>query len=79
MASSYYRKATEREREISVTLYHFYENFAKMTTETNTSDGWAELTKEATAIQAKYPECGHTIIGIMEDISRMAKEHSQNG
>ena len=76
MANKWARKATEREREISVTLYHFFENFAKMTTETHTSEGWAELTKEATAIQKKYPECQRTIIGIMEDINRMAKEHS---
>lgn len=73
MANSYYRKATEREREISVTLYHFYENFAKMTTETHTSQGWAEMTKEAVEIQKKYPECQRTIIGIMEDINRIAK------
>lgn len=79
MANKWARKATEREREISVTLYHFFENFAKMTTETHTSEGWVELTKEATAIQKKYPECQRTIIGIMEDINRMAKEHSQNG
>lgn len=76
MANSYYRKATEREREISVTLYHFYENFAKLTTETDTSQGWVDITEEAVAIQKKYPECSHTIVGIMEDIAKMAKEHS---
>ena len=79
MANKWARKATEREREISVTLYHFYENFAKMTTETSISEGWEEMTKEANKIQTKYPECQRTIIGIMEDINRMAKEHSQNG
>lgn len=79
MANSYYRKATERERAASVAIYHFFENFAKMTTETSTSEGWEEMTKEAVEIQKKYPECQRTIIGIMEDINRMAKEHSQNG
>lgn len=79
MESKWFRKATEREREISVTLYHFFENFAKLITETDTSQGWAEITEEATAIQKKYPECSHTIVGIMEDIGKMAKEHSQNG
>lgn len=79
MANKWARKATEREREISVTLYHFFENFAKMTTETSISEGWVEITEEATAIQKKYPECSHTIVGIMEDIGKMAKEHSQNG
>jgi hypothetical protein len=76
MANKWARKATEREREISVTLYHFYENFAKMTTETSISEGWEEMTREAVEIQKKYPECSDTIIGIMGDISRMAKEHS---
>ena len=76
MESKWARKATEREREISVTLYHFFENFAKMTTETDISQGWVEMTEQATAIQKKYPECSHTIVGIMEDISRMAKEHA---
>ena len=76
MANKWFRKATEREREISVTLYHFYENFAKMTTETSISEGWEEMTREAVEIQKKYPECSDTIIGIMGDISRMAKEHS---
>ena len=79
MENKWARKATEREREISVTLYLFFENFAKMTTETHTSQGWAEMTGEATAIQKKYPECSHTVVGIMEDINKMAKEHSQNG
>lgn len=79
MENKWARKATEREREISVTLYHFFENFAKMTTETSISQGWEEMTKEANEIQSKYPECQRTIIGIMEDINRMAKEHSQNG
>lgn len=79
MANKWARKATEREREISVTLYHFFENFAKMTTETSISEGWEEMSKEAVEIQKKYPECQRTIIGIMEDINRMAKEHSQNG
>ena len=79
MANKWARKATEREREISVTLYHFFENFAKMTTETSISQGWEEMAKEANEIQKKYPECMCTIIGIMGDISRMAKEHSQNG
>ena len=79
MANKWARKATEREREISVTLYHFFENFAKMTTETSISQGWEEMSKEAVEIQTKYPECQRTIIGIMEDINRMAKEHSQNG
>jgi hypothetical protein len=76
MANKWARKATEREREISVTLYHFFENFAKMTTETSISEGWEEMTREAVEIQKKYPECSDTIIGIMEDINRMAKEHS---
>ena len=76
MANKWARKAAEREREISVTLYHFFENFAKMTTETDISQGWVEMTEQATAIQKKYPECSHTIVGIMEDISRMAKEHA---
>ena len=75
MESKWFRKATEREREINVTLYHFYENFAKLT-ETHTSQGWVEITKEATAIQKKYPECSHTVVGIMEDISKMAKERA---
>ena len=79
MANKWARKATEREREISVTLYHFFENFAKMTTETDTSQGWEEMSKEAVEIQKKYPECQCTIIGLMGDISKMAKEHSQNG
>jgi hypothetical protein len=79
MENKWARKATEREREISVTLYHFFENFAKMTTETSISEGWEEMTREAVEIQKKYPECSDTIIGIMGDISRMAKEHSQNG
>lgn len=79
MANKWARKATEREREISVTLYHFFENFAKMTTETSISEGWEEMTREAVEIQKKYPECSDTIIGIMGDISKMAKEHSQNG
>ena len=79
MANKWARKATEREREISVTLYHFFENYAKMTTETSISQGWEEMSKEANEIQKKYPECQRTIIGIMEDINRMAKEHSQNG
>jgi hypothetical protein len=76
MENKWARKATEREREISVTLYHFFENFAKMTTETSISEGWEEMTREAVEIQKKYPECSDTIIGIMGDISRMAKEHS---
>ena len=76
MESKWFRKATEREREISVTLYHFFENFAKLTTETDTSQGWVEITGEATAIQKKYPECSHTVVGIMEDINKMAKERA---
>ena len=76
MANKWFRKATEREREISVTLYHFYENFADLTTETSVSQGWEEMTKEAVEIQKKYPECQRTIIGIMEDINRMAKERA---
>ena len=75
MANKWARKATEREREISVTLYHFFENFAKMTTETDTSQGWEEMSKEAVEIQKKYPECQRTIIGLMRDISKMAKEN----
>lgn len=76
MANKWARKATEREREISVTLYHFFENFADLTTETSISQGWEEMSKEAVEIQKKYPECQCTIIGIMGDISKMAKEHS---
>lgn len=79
MANSYYRKATEREREISVTLYHFYENFADLTSGTYITEGFRQMVDEANKIQSKYPECQRTIIGIMEDINRMAKEHSQNG
>ena len=79
MENKWARKATERERAASVAIYHFFENFAKMTTETSTSQGWEEMSREAVEIQKKYPECQRTIIGIMEDINRMAKEHSQNG
>lgn len=76
MVNSYYRKATEREREISVTLYHFYENFADLTSGTYITEGFRQMVDEANEIQSKYPECQRTIIGIMEDINRMAKEHS---
>ena len=76
MANKWARKATEHEREISVTLYHFFENFAKMTTETSISQGWEEMSKEANVIQKKYPECSHTVVGIMEDINKMAKERA---
>lgn len=79
MANNWARKATEREREISVTLYHFYENFADLTSGAHTVRGFNEMVDEANKIQSKYPECQRTIIGIMEDINRMAKEHSQNG
>lgn len=76
MASNWARKATEREREISVTLYHFYENFADLTSEAQATEGFQQMIDEANEIQSKYPECQRTIIGIMEDINRMAKEHS---
>lgn len=76
MASEYHRKATEREREISVTLYHFFENFADLTSGTYITEGFRQMVDEANKIQTKYPECQRTIIGIMEDINRMAKEHS---
>ena len=76
MANNYFRKATEREREISVTLYHFYENFADLTSGTHITTGFQQMIDEANKIQSKYPECQRTIIGIMEDINRMAKENS---
>jgi len=79
MASKWARKATERERAASVAIYHFFENYALLTEADGISDGWEEMTREAVEIQKKYPECQCTIIGIMEDINRMAKEHSQNG
>lgn len=79
MANKWARKATEREREISVTLYHFFENFADLSSGIYITEGFRQMVDEANKIQSKYPECQRTIIGIMEDINRMAKEHSQNG
>jgi hypothetical protein len=79
MGNKWARKATEREREISVTLYHFFETFADLTSGIYITEGFRQMVDEANKIQTKYPECQRTIIGIMEDINRMAKEHSQNG
>jgi len=79
MVNKWARKATERERAASVAIYHLFENYALLTEADGISDGWEEMTREAVEIQKKYPECQRTIIGIMEDINRMAKEHSQNG
>ena len=76
MANKWGRKATEREREISVTLYHFYENFADLTSGTHTTEGFCEMVNKAYEVQKKYPECQRTIIGIMEDINRIAKERA---
>ena len=76
MANKWGRKATEREREISVTLYHFFENFADLTSGTHIITGFQQMIDEANKIQSKYPECQRTIIGIMEDINRRAKENS---
>jgi hypothetical protein len=78
MANSYHRKATEREREISVILYRFYENFAALPEIDGKSDGWTEMIKEAVKIAEQFPECEKTLSGIMEDINRRAKER-QNG
>ena len=79
MANKWARKATERERAASVAIYHLFENYALLTTAEGISDGWTLLLSDASKLADKYPECMCTIIGIMGDISRMAKEHSQNG
>ena len=76
MANEYHRKATEREREISVTLYRFFENYADLTSGTHTTEGFCQMVSEAYKIQSEYPECQRTIIGLMEDINRMAKERA---
>lgn len=76
MANKWARKATEREREISVTLYHFFENFANLASYPQATEGFRQMIDEANEIQSKYPECQHTIIGIMEDINKMAREHA---
>ena len=76
MANSYHRKATEREREISVTLYRFFEDFASLIEIGDDSDGWAEMLKQAVRLADKYPEAKGTISGIMNDINRRAKERN---
>lgn len=79
MANKYHRKATEREREISVAIYRFFENFASLVTDDGKSDGWAVMIAEGAELRAKYPEASKTIDGLMLDINYKAKEHSQNG
>ena len=79
MANNWARKATEREREISVAIYHFFEKFASLVTDDGKSDGWAVMISEGYELGAKYPEARRTIDGLMQDISNRAKEHSQNG
>lgn len=76
MANKYYRKATDREREASVALYKFFESFAKLTEEAGESSAWCIILDDAVELSKRYPECKHTITGIIDDISDRAKERA---
>lgn len=76
MGNKYYRKATDREREASVALYKFFEQFAKLTTEGAKSDAWYIMVDSAVELSKQFPECRHTIAGIMDDIGTRAEEHA---
>lgn len=76
MGNKYYRKATDREREASVALYKFFEQFALLTEVEGKSSAWCIIVDEGVELARKYPECRHTIAGIIDDISDRAKERA---